>query len=111
MAKIVYVTEANLDGDNGASINSKGTYLALSHIGQCDVISGSKKHSLCKILSKVAIDFEFNYDICWTRGIFSSLVIESIKKSFMVYDINGILHEEHKLKRGNHLESSLIEVS
>jgi hypothetical protein len=29
----------------------------------------------------------------------------------MVYDINGILHEEHKLKRGNHLESSLIEVS
>lgn len=108
MAKIVYVTEANLDGSNGASINSKGTYLALSHIGQCDIISGSEKNSVCKILGKVITNFEFNYDICWTRGLFSSALIETIKKPLMVYDINGILHEEYKLKGGNNLESALI---
>lgn len=104
MTKMLYVTEETLDGDNGASINSKGTYKALSSFGQCDVISGSR-FAIPEVLSS---NFHSDYNFLWLRGLFSSFIIENLKKSFIIYDINGILHEEHKLKGGNYFECKII---
>ncbi|AKB76263.1 Glycosyltransferase [Methanosarcina lacustris Z-7289] len=102
--RILYVTEADHSGNNGASINSKGTYMALSSLGQCNLISGSRL-LVPEILSS---DFSLDYDVCWLRGMFSSFLVENLKKSFMVYDICGILSEEHKLKGNDVLQNKFL---
>lgn len=104
MYKLLYVTEARLDGVDGASINSKNTFKALSSIGRCDAISGSK-FAIPEIFSYLNV----NYDFLWLRGLFSTFIIENLKNCFTIYDINGIPHEEHKLKGGSKLECPFIQ--
>ncbi|WP_162198698.1 glycosyltransferase [Methanosarcina sp. 1.H.A.2.2] len=99
------MTEEALEGSNGASINSEGTYKVLSSLGQCDLIEGNR-FAVPDIFSS---KFNSNYDLLWLRGLFSTFIVQSFKKSFTVYDINGILHEEHKLKGGNKLECMFIQ--
>ncbi len=104
MSKLLFVTEESLEDSNGASINSKGTYKALSLIGECDLIEG-KRYALPDIFLP---KFNSNYDFLWLRGLLSTYCVETLKKSFTIYDINGILHEEHKLKGGSKLECLFI---
>lgn len=104
MNNILYVTEEVLEGSNGASINSKGTYNVLSSLGKCDLISG-RRFPVHELFSN---QFNRKYDLLWLRGLSSTLVVEGFKKSFTVYDINGIVHEEHKLKGGTNIECKLL---
>lgn len=105
MSDTLFVTEEVLEGSSGASINSEGTYKALCSLGKCDLIEG-KRFAVPDIFSS---KFNSHYDLLWLRGLFSTFLIQSFKKSFTVYDINGIIHEEHKLKGGNKLECMFIQ--
>ena len=104
MRKILYVTEVDLNSANGASINCRNTYKALSCLGQCNLISNTR----FLIPEMLSTDFNADYDLCWLRGLSSSIIVENLKKTFTVYDMNGILHEEHKSKGGNRFECKLI---